>query len=467
MSEPLLQKRWPWVVGALAIALAYAVLSFEPALHDPRPPGSASDIEALAERDDLNVLFILIDTLRSDRLSGYGYERETSPTLDALAKRGARFHRHLAQSSWTKASMASLWTGLEPTRVGITRFDQVLPDQAVLPAEIFRDAGFRTAALYRNGWVSPYFGFSQGFEVYQKPIGKAPTPEVRRENPTIQDDRTDEDAINGAIEFLRVWGRERWFLYLHLMDVHEYVYDEETALFGTSFSDVYDNSILRTNRVLDRLLIHLIEEGYLENTLIVIGSDHGEAFNERGLEGHARYVYKESTEVPFILGFPFRLERPAVIETRTANVDIWPTVLDLVGLPPLPETDGRSRKPEILAAARGEAFTAEPSKAFAYLDQTWGREELAPTHTVAVTEGPHRYVFVDSSRRDIEVLFDAGADPAELENRIDDEPEIASRLREAAQTYMQQPPVWEASVERLEMDEMELNQLRALGYAID
>src|SRR5262245_41607195 len=100
-----------------------------------RPRGTAADIAKLKERKDLNVLFILIDTLRAERLGSYGYARNTSPVLDRIAKEGVRFARQTAQSSWTKSSMVSIWTGLYPARTGITRYDGVVPGAARLPAE--------------------------------------------------------------------------------------------------------------------------------------------------------------------------------------------------------------------------------------------------------------------------------------------------------------------------------------------
>ena len=130
-----------------------------------------------SDRKDLKVLFILIDTLRADRLSAWGYPRETSPMIDWLASGGVRFARQLSQSSWTKCSMASLWTSLYPQRSGVLRFDEVLSSEAKLPAEILREAGFRTVGLFRNGWVAPNFGFSQGFEVYHQPARASADPE--------------------------------------------------------------------------------------------------------------------------------------------------------------------------------------------------------------------------------------------------------------------------------------------------
>ena len=137
-------------------------------------------------------------------------------------------------------------------------------------------------------------------------------------------------------------GERRWFLYLHVMDVHEYTYDEDSALFGGEYADIYDNAIRHTDTGIEFLLDHLAEHGYAEKTLVVIAADHGEAFRERGFEGHARAVFRETTEVPFLIAFPFRLREGIVVKERSENVDIWPTVLDLLGLEPPVGIDGRS-----------------------------------------------------------------------------------------------------------------------------
>ncbi len=467
MRRRLLDKRWPWLVAAAAIVLAYlsTIVELRYGPNDRRPRGTADDIAGLKDRTDLNVLFILIDTLRADRLGSYGYRRDTSPTLDRVASSGVRFARHLAQSSWTKASMASLWTALYPARTGITRFDDVIPDQARLAAEVLKDAGFLTAAIYRNGWIAPNFGFDQGFDVYSRPGPRRLPPSVRINNPTIKRIGTDEDTITSALEFLRIHGRDRWFLYLHFMDVHEYVYDEKSALFGGSYSDIYDNAIRWVDGTIGIFLDHLAAGGYMENTLIAIGADHGEAFRERGIEGHARNVYRESTEVPFLLSLPFRLEPGVVVDVRTRNVDIWPTLFDLIGLPPPPGIDGRSLVPQLLASARGEPPSGAETSAIAALDRHWGQRGRPPQPTVAVAEGTFRYVRTGLSPRRREQLFDSQGDPGELEDRAADNPEVLERLRSVAEAYLETTPAWGDAPTR-EIDELELNQLRALGYAI-
>jgi len=470
VRKQLLEQRWPWLVAAGVIAIAFLSTFVKirlPGDWDRRPRGSAEDIAQLRDRGDLNVLFVVIDTLRAERLGSYGYERDTSPVLDHLARSGVRFERHLAQSSWTKSSMASLWTGLYPARTGITRYNDVVPDTARMAAELLREAGFQTVGLWRNGWVSPTFGFDQGFEVYQRPTANPLPPNLRRENPTLSDRGTDQSLIEVTTEFLRVSGRQRWFLYLHLMDLHEYIYDAESALFGSSHSDLYDNSIRWTDASIGLLLEALSELGQLENTLIAIASDHGEAFLERGFEGHAREVYRETTEVPFLLSLPFRLEPGVVVETRTQNVDVWPTIFDLLGLEPPQGIDGRSRLPDILSSAPGQSPDDAGRIAIADLDRSWGRRESEPSPTIAVVEGAFRYVSgQQAGGRRGEQLFDASDDPRELRNRAADEPETLARLRAAADEYYETEPSWGEAPTR-EIDELELNLLRALGYQIE
>jgi arylsulfatase A-like enzyme len=461
---------WPWLVAAVALALfaAYRWSEEKKRLVDPRPIGTAEDVVALAQRKDTNVLFILIDTLRAQHLRTYGYARPTSPFVDFLASQGVRFSRQMSQSSWTKCSMASLWTGLHPQHSGVTRFDDVLPEEARVAAEVFRDAGFRTAGIWRNGWVEGYFGFGQGFDLYTRPTARGGGQELRRRNPTLLQSGTDMDAVAAGAEFLRINGRERWFLYLHLMDVHEYTYDETTARFGSAYVDVYDNAILHTNQVLDALMRILYDGGHLTNTLFIIASDHGEAFGERNSEGHARNVYPEVTEVPLVFGLPFRLANPAVVTQRTANVDIWPTVFDLLGLPALEGVDGKSRVPEILAAVRGEPGPPDDDTAIAHLDQTWGQRVKTRSPNVSMSHSGLHYVQFRNAKGAAvrEELYDPKKDPGQLENQLDAQPEAAASFREKVDTYLAGGPPWKGDKRTLEMDEMQLNQLRALGYAV-
>ena len=463
-------KRPVWLLVLIAVAAIALWLYSSIEIVDPngpdRPVGGIAELESLSERTDTNILFVLIDTLRAERMSAYGYERDTTPFLKELADSGIRFNRHIAQSSWTKSSMASLWSGMNPIRSGVTKFDHTLSSKIVMPAEILADAGFKNVGMFRNGWVNGYFGFNQGFEKYYRPGGGVINPNLQRMKPNLLAHVGDEDLIADAIEFLRIHGKSsRWMLYLHLMDLHEYTYDEESAKFGTQVADLYDNSMLRTDWVFSKLYGHLNKMGLLENTIVVVLSDHGEAFGERGIEGHARSVFPETTETPLIISLPFQIEGGLVVEDRTMNVDVWPTLLDMVGLPAQGrDLDGRSRMPELMAKARGEDFEeADGDRAVAFLDENWGRPESKEIPTISIVEGPYRYVKgTNDSGNVAEVLL--SIEDGQVENRIEEFPEIAARLREEADRQLAMEPEYEADI--IELDEMQLDQLRALGYEL-
>jgi arylsulfatase A-like enzyme len=222
MLRRLLDSPWFYFAGA-GLLLIVAIASQFKLQVPSRPKGTVEDIAALSQRDDLNIIFVLVDTLRSDRLGIYGYERATSPVLDDLGAHGIVFNRVIAQSSWTKSSMASLWTATNPTKNGILRYNHTLPQEVDFPAEIFKRAGFRTAGIWRNGWVAPNFGFDQGFDTYVKPMSSPERRRVQRGNPSARKLKgTDLDITDSAVEFLRNFGKDRFFLYLHFMDIHQY-----------------------------------------------------------------------------------------------------------------------------------------------------------------------------------------------------------------------------------------------------
>jgi len=458
------RRRWILIGGSVVLLLA-AVASQLKVSVPSRPSGDVSELRRLRERGDLNVVFVLIDTLRSDHLSAYGYARPTSPTLDDVAASGVRFARVESQSSWTKCSMASLWTGLFPHRTGVVRFQHGLPETAQLPAEIFRAAGYKTAGIYRNGWVSGDFGFGQGFDLYIEPAPRQDPKGFTR--PALGARRlpgTDQDLALAAMEFVNRNKSEKFLLYTHWMDVHQYAYDEEAAAlgFGASLADVYDASIHWVDANLYALFTELDRLKLLEKTLVVIAADHGEAFREHGREGHAVNIYREVTDVPLILMLPFRLDEPLVIEPVVRNVDIWPTILDLAGLPPLPQTDGVSLVPLMEAAAAKQS--TETPVSMAYIDQTWGRLENEPAPLISIRNDGHRLLYRSRQPEFLEV-FDHATDPKEQRNLFAEPPEWVAPLRQELETRIAQPIPWGKASE-VEVDNMARGQLRALGYLV-
>ena len=454
------------ILGALLILAVLASL-FEVSIPS-RPVRGIEAIAELPERGDLNVVFILVDMLRADRLSAYGYERETTPQLDLVMQSAVRFANAEAQSTWTKTSMASLWTGVLPPQTGIVRYPHAVPDDVKMPAEIFKEAGYTTAGLWRNGWVASNFGFQQGFDRYLRPTPRKTTAdELERRTPgTRKLAGTDADVTEGAIQFLRTYRDDKFMLYLHYMDVHQYAYDTEAAAlnFGSSLSDAYDASIHWTDRNVGAVIGELEALDVLDRTIVVIGSDHGEAFREHTFEGHARDLYRETTDVPLMMILPFRLDEGLVVDSLVRNVDIWPTILEMTGLPPLETTDGVSLVPTMLAAARGEM--AETPASVAYLDQTWGQVEKDPSPLIAIRKQDKRIIYKPEDRDRTLQIFDHATDPGEQRNLRADPPAWAAPLEQELADSHGRAPVFGDS-EEIELDELYLQQLRALGYVVE
>jgi len=469
LIHKLLDSPWTYFSLAGLLVLASAVILLVPRGPAELPKGGVEDLAALRERDDLNVVFILIDTLRADRLQAYGYQRPTSPNLDALAARGVRFARVEAQSSWTKQSMASLWTGMYPERTGIYHFSHAVPEEAVLPAEIFRESGFRTAGIWRNGWVANNFGFGQGFDLYLKPTKNRPVQNVRRSNPSAhQLQGTDVDATESAMEFIIGNRNDRFFVYLHYMDVHQYLYADSSPVWGTSFSDIYDSAIHWVDRNVGLVVEAIEQQGLLDRTIFVIASDHGEAFMEHGHEGHARNLYREVQDVPFLIVPPFAIEGGIVVDEQVANVDVWPTVMDLVGLPEIPGAEGLSLVPLMIEAGGGAAAPDELKDRTVYsqINRHWGRDKsVKPRHVVAVVREPYR-MLQELTRPEKTELFDRSTDTREKKNLAKKQPEALQELQAELDAFLAVPRTqWEAAPE-IELDEMKKAQLRALGYMV-
>jgi arylsulfatase A-like enzyme len=465
MWQRLLGSRWTYIAAAVLLVLAAlaSMVRIQPAA---RSSGDLDQLVGLRDRDDVNVVFVLVDTLRADHLSAYGYERDTSPFLKQVAENGIVFENVRAQSSWTKTSMASIWTATFPLRNGVVAYDDGLPESLPVAAEVFQKAGFRTGGVYRNGWVGQNFGFGRGFDVYLRP-GPAQRQDVTRKSRAGHAlSGTDYDAITAALEYIRTNKNERFFVYVHLMDLHQYLYEEQSALFGSKYADAYDNAIHWTDRNIGMMFKGMQDIGVLEKTLVVIASDHGEAFYEHGGEGHARNLYTEVTRVPVIISPPFNLPGGVRVKPWVRNLDIWPTVLDLLGLPALPTAQGQSLVPAIEKSARGEAIDgAAPAPDYAFLNRVWGRVNVSSRPTVSYTADGMRLITDLCGVLDSE-LYDLGADPGEQTNLAAKQPERVAAIRALLDAQVADDESNQAQATEVELDSLRLEQLRALGYVV-
>jgi len=418
----------------------------------------------LREGPPTSVLFVLIDTLRADRLGGHGHARPTSPFLDSLARRGVDFRRVLSPSSWTKPAVASIFTASYPASHGVLRADQALPQEARLPAEVFRDAGYRTGAIVGNHWLAKRFGLEQGFDTQLRFTGDF----VRGQRKTdaasgAQGLWVDRDITDSAIEFLRAHGREPFFLYLHYMGVHNHESDPAPPHFGDDPGHRYDNAVAEVDHQLARLVAALDEHGLRSRTLLVVTSDHGESLSERGFDGHGYSLYGQEVNVPLVLAPPFQLEPPLVVNTPVSSVDIFPTLYAMLGLPPPPHADGRSLL-GILGSEPGAPVDVVP--VFSHLDRRWSELGRSPAPVASVLMR-RLYLVQDLEDPTRAELFDVLADPAQRRNLArGGPPEQLDPLRSQLHAYARREPTWGAA-QGVELGPEILGELEQLGYVIE
>ncbi|HET9062222.1 MAG TPA: sulfatase [Candidatus Binatia bacterium] len=320
-----------------------------------------------------NVLLISIDSLRRDHVGCYGYPLATTPTIDRLATEGVTFRNAVSTTSWTLAAHAALLTGVHDARHGATIPTAVLDESIPTLAEAFRAAGYRTVGLYSGPFLHPHFGLARGFEEYVDCTSYGLEDTRNPANPRVHAS-SHKDVTNPRLaeSFARVVAStdERpFFFFVHMWDVH---YDlVPPSPYDRMFSSdpsppdvdpdfrhdrtfvpgmderayrrviaLYDGEIRFTDDTISAMLEQLRGRGRLDDTIVVITSDHGEEFLEHGGKGHRNSLFDEVLAVPLVFWAPARL-RPGVAETAASLVDVAPTLARLAGLGDLPGVDGR------------------------------------------------------------------------------------------------------------------------------
>jgi arylsulfatase A-like enzyme len=386
-------------------ATAPGVLLGAPRLLLPRP----------SDRAGRNVILVSLDTLRADRLSVYGAERPTSPFMDRLAGEGVRFEHAMAPASSTPPSHMTMLTGTSPCRHGVfgVHLEDALPDAIDSLAEILGRDGYTTAAVTENAYVAAPYGFARGFDSYvelkqMEEDRNSPSPGVI--TPTGYAPRT----FATADAWLRENAERRFFLFVHTYQVHgprrpgapyaelfaQEGEDRDGEDFDPEFHDLrrYDSLVRQLDDLVGTLVTRIEELGLADDTLLVLTSDHGEAFFEHDDHGHGWTVYEEVLRVPLIVWAP-GLARPAVESTPVGLIDIAPTILELLALPLPAGIEGRSLAESIRGGATGRPA---PRPYYA---------ETAPGNVRAMRDG--RFKIIRAETRETDVLFDLAADPAE------------------------------------------------------
>lgn len=400
-----------------------------------------------------NVVLISIDTLRADHLGCYGYRRRTSPVIDEIAAAGMLFEQHITSAPWTLPAHAALFTSVpdsvhgvvDPIRTRLSEAFETLP-------ESFQNAGYSTAGFFAGPYLHPAFGLGQGFDRYVDCVDVVADDELD-ENNTWSMSKPIMRASHHGVTNDKVYGQWKsfheevaptgdsapFFAFVHLWDVHfdftppapydtMFDPDYEGRVTGRDFFydasinaamderdkrhiiALYDGEIRWTDEVVGRIRDDLAKAGQLENTILVITSDHGTELFDHGRKGHRSALYEEQIHIPLIIHWP-----AGVVSGRhdgvTRMIDVGPTLRELCNLPAVATTMGQS----LAAIATGEMETRDAPPAVSELISVGQNLRAVRTETDKI---------VQDSTSQASYWFDLVIDPAENEPR-----EVAEDVR--------------------------------------
>ena len=469
-----------------------------------------------------NILWIVWDTVRADRLGLYGHSAPTTPNLERWARK-ARVFDATSTSCWTIPAHASMFTGLYPSEHGMHRLRSVLAPELPTVASLVRDAGYETYLFSANPHLSARTGLANGFDVVESPHESGLTERAQQIvlSKLHPDDRS--STLRGRLEGGRVAGL-RWqvkavgelagerflhfldsrdaerpfFAFLNYMEAHrvrippdpfrrEVMTDEQVERSYTLFQGqlrmfemslgthpqpapedvrvlggVYDATIAELDVLLDALLSQLDERGLLDETVVVLTSDHGEHLGERGSWLHQYSLYEGVVRVPLVVWAPGRLE-PGREDTPVTTLDLFPTLLELAGVDPPPDTRGvslmRPKRDRLIVAEYPVAYPGILSKV-GERHPEWDPTPYRKTLTTARV-GSHKLVLDSTGGA---ALYDLSRDPDETVDLHGERPELAATLERRLQGWLRGLGDAAAAAEGAELSEEEKEQLRALGY---
>jgi arylsulfatase A-like enzyme len=378
-----------------------------------KPPSSAP----------LNVLLITIDSLRAD-VPWLGYARPIAPNLTRLAEHSVVYTRAYSASSYTAKSLAAVLSGrFASTLYRDGRFFARYAPSNLFLAEILHAHGVRSFAWHSHLYFGRDSGLEQGFDAWRLVPGIKFDPET--DNDVTSDKMT---ALGSELLGDPKNTDGRFFGWAHYMDPHDqYQAHAEAPDFGKHARDRYDEEIWFTDHYIGKLLDFAADKPWWKDTVLIVTADHGEAFGEHGMYKHAFELWDVLTHVPLLVAGP-GLE-PRRIDERRSAIDLAPTILELLGLPPEPSFQGKSMVPELRGA---KAEVREPIL----------MELAEDTHNPprrALVEGRYKLIDFGHDKRE---LFDLGADPNESTDIGAKHPtELRALAQALAETYAAMPTV--------------------------
>lgn len=404
------------------------------------------------EKTSPNIVFVSFDALQASHVGCLGYLRNTTPTIDAMAKSGFKFTNAISVASWTVPSSMTWFTGVYPSEHRMTNkfsvynekvqklanLKELSPDIVTL-ADILRENGYATGGFTGNAGVSAGFGYEQGFDVYFNEKGKFGSM-----------DR----SIPEALKWVKQNLDKKFFLFLHGYDIHgqntpdggfDYRFvdkDYDGKFIGSTLEQeslreeglergqltlreadvrfwraVYDEKIQRTDAKFKHFLEEFTKLGLAENTLFVLTSDHGTELYEHRRFDHGYSLYQEQLHVPLIIKLPGQTDGKA-INDRVSSIDLMPTILDLLDVQMSETARLQQRGTSLVPAMRGDRVQRNVFSETDYREYTFKRSIITP-------EGWKLVCTLETKGRE---LFDLNFDPGERRNLATSEPKRAAEL---------------------------------------
>lgn len=428
-----------------------------------------------------NLLLIMIDTLRADHLGLYGYDRDTSPFMDTLAERSLVYDTAYSVANWTNPTIKTLFTGMPPQSImpPARHRDAIkipLPTELQTFAELAGQSGYRTHALVDHPGINARLHFDQGFDSYtmlfekgtqrQRGWDKSRTDHVLEAFADMLDAAPPVQAVEAKPQL-----PQPFLGYLHVVYPHR-PYDRIPGKYRNLFGDqhygkiepakrqqiinAYDAQIRQTDDLVKDLFAQLGQRELLENTWVIITSDHGESFWEHGSFEHGKTFFDEEIRVPMLVVPP--LGQAAVAERISqpvSNLDVFATLTDLMKQPMPEGAEGVS-----LAHGSGGLGSVDRN-----LYST--SPHSSDIHARAIiSQGYKLHLYPDSTLYQEVLLFDLTADPEETRNLAEQQANLTVRLNNDLSAHRERTEIdreWLIQTNS-EPDTEELEGLRSLGY---
>jgi arylsulfatase A-like enzyme/Flp pilus assembly protein TadD len=421
----------------LALALIFFVI--------PRPP---RDFTRLRAGRDFNVILITLDTVRADKIGCYGCDQVRTPGIDGLAARGLRFQECIAQTPLTLPSHTTILTGTFPNYHGVRdNGGFVAPPEIVTLAEVFKQAGYQTAAFVAAYVLDSHWGLDQGFDTYFDQFDLSEAREISLGN--IR--RPANEVVDQVLPWLEARKSDKFFVWVHLYDPHSPYqppppYDREYA------GQPYLGEIAFADSQVGRLWDFVEQNGLADRTFVVFAGDHGESLGDHQEETHGFFLYQETLRVPLIFVTPFTRLNGRVSERPAQLADIMPTILEMCGQPRPPQVQGRSLVREFFGRSGerpGLIYSETYSPRFHF-----GWSELRSVQD-------ERYQLIIAPRME---LYDLDSDPGELHNLADSRLDLVRSLRARAEDLTRLYGRDSLKTDMRRVDQSTRERLAALGY---